>query len=369
MILYVKMLAIFFFGLLILSPISNFKLFVCICILVLSYGAKLWAKVSLKKIDIILQTDKKRMFPDDVFKVDIKIENRKILPVLAKFEVASNIDGQLLSQETGLFGFSDFAYRWDVAQKKRGVCKIGPVKVWAGDLLGFHHIEKKYDIMKEIIVYPKLIQIKQVLPDSREYFGNNPSREFVLDPVLISGTREYGFSRPAKNIHWKASAKKMTLQEKIFEPSSHMKIFIIVDVKGFEENSAFDAFEKMLSTVASYVVFLSQKGISPGLAVNGFLEGDDVPLITPLEGSDHIYQLLEKLARLKISYNQKYDVFNSNREMAGKQTYLYFCCYPPVQRGLNWIKGNTVEIIASFQGENDGQLPCKVISINDLLQM
>ncbi|MBW1691959.1 MAG: DUF58 domain-containing protein, partial [Deltaproteobacteria bacterium] len=47
------------------------------------------------------------------------------------------------------------------------------------------------------------------------------------------GTRDYQNWRPARHIHWKASASHNRLQEKVFEPSEQEKVLLAVEVSQF----------------------------------------------------------------------------------------------------------------------------------------
>ncbi len=115
-------------------------------------------------------------------------------------------------------------------------------------------------------------------------------------------TRDYQENRPARHIHWKASARHDRLQEKVFEPSIQQKILLVMDVCGFTEDTE-QLFEQMLEAVASLAVNFETWGKTFGLASNGALvtvdSKTDTTVIPPGMGSQQLYHLLDVLARLK----------------------------------------------------------------------
>ncbi|GAA0179854.1 hypothetical protein SH2C18_26560 [Clostridium sediminicola] len=336
----------------------------CICILALVYSTKLWAKLSLEKIETKVDLNTQRLFPKDIARLKIMVRNKKILPVWLKIEITTTSQISFI-KETGLLSYSNLQHEWSLDYDKRGVYTIGPFNISAGDLLGFYSIKKEFRDTHEVIVYPKLISLRDYSPVSKEYFGNNKTREFVEDPVLITGTREYSFGRPAKHIHWKATAKTSKLQEKIFDPSAHIKVIIIIDVKDFKESEAYDEFETMLSTAASLAVKLSKRGISPGLMVNGFMTGDEVPYILPMEGKDYLQKFLEKLARLKMDVNDGYDKYIKHPDLHIKASYVYFGY--SINENINNMRssGKSIDIILSKTEKKS--FTEKVYSIDELI--
>ncbi|MFA9424162.1 MAG: DUF58 domain-containing protein [Sedimentibacter sp.] len=320
----------------------------CICILALSFGTKLWAGAGLKNLTAAIKLDGIRAFPGDIIHSKINIQNNKILPVSLKIELSKNIN-EHYTMESGILSYGDIVFDLDLSYEKRGVYTLGPLYISAFDLLGFYSVGSNFTDIQEIIIYPKLISLKECAYTSREYFGDNDSSSFVEDPVLVTGTREYTYGHSSKNINWKASAKTMTLQEKMFAPSSHIKLVLIIDVKEFKKEQDSDEFEQMLSVVGSLVVALSKINILPGLIVNGSMQGEQNPGIFSVDKSENISVLLEKLSRLTMEFNQDYDNKIQQLDFYGNTTYIYFCY--SLNEKMNDFKNNnpTIEIVTCRQ--------------------
>jgi len=276
-------------------------------IIILMSATRLWAALSLARLGAEVGCDKDRLFPDEDFEIRVDLENRKPLPVwiglelpaprtFAPAEGGENARG--LRSETGLLPFEKLSGRWSYVVKKRGVYSLGPMVLRSGDLLGLHRKEKTLAFRKEIVVYPRLRPITGPELSFREYFGIHPSKGLVEDPAWYAGTRDYSGTRPAKNIHWKASARLDSLQEKIFEPTSHRKVFFLLDGHGFLRNRDDQEFETTLEIVASLAARSAETGASFGMATN-FEVVNFAPLLPLGRGPEHLGRLLELLARIR----------------------------------------------------------------------
>jgi len=223
--------------------------------LLLVLGVRFWARLSLSRLDISLSCSGDRLFPGESFTLKADIANRKTLPVwmhleLSRPEALKPLGPGGIEGETGLLPFEKASVSWAFSAERRGVHRLGPAKVIAGDLLGLCRKEKTLAFERDIVVFPRLLSLRDLEPPFRDYFGIHPAKGIIEDPAWYEGTREYSGNKPARNIHWKASARLNVLQEKLFEPPSHKKIFFLLDGEGFEEAEDGEGFEKALEVLA-----------------------------------------------------------------------------------------------------------------------
>ncbi len=114
-------------------------------------------------------------------------------------------DEHTFRQVAGLLWYQRALLHSDIVVRRRGVYQVGPHCIRAGDLLGFFEIEKKSQETTNIIVYPRLVDLKSITLPMRELFGVPGANNPVWDPVYTLGTRDYQPSGPSRHIHWKAS--------------------------------------------------------------------------------------------------------------------------------------------------------------------
>ncbi|MBE0558193.1 MAG: DUF58 domain-containing protein [Proteobacteria bacterium] len=269
-------------------------------------GAKLWTRWSLAGIECSIGVDRRRMFPGEKLFLRVTAENRKILPVWLRVRapVGGLVHGAsaetAVTAESGLLWYQKAGFRWELAALRRGIHHIGPLGITAGDLFGFFPKEKEMAETIEVVVYPRLVPFKSLSLPRRDLFGIPGAENPVEDPVYILGTRDYQHGRPAKYIHWKATARHHKLQEKIFEPSAQEKMLLVVDVGQFARQGAGAAFERMLETVASAAVRLAERGCAVGLVTNGRMTGGGSPVVSVTRNPRQLGILLEALARVQM---------------------------------------------------------------------
>ena len=269
-------------------------------------GARLWTRWSLTGIECSVSIDKRRVFPGEKLFLKATVENRKFLHVW--LQVRAPVSGLVhgasaetaVTAESGLLWYQKVSFRWELAALRRGIHHIGPLGITSGDLFGFFPKEKEMAETIEVVVYPRLVPLKSLTATRRDFFGIPGAASPVEDPVYILGTRDYQHGRPAKYIHWKATARHHKLQEKIFEPSAQEKMLLVVDVGQFARYGAEEAFERMLETVASVAVRLAERGCAVGLVTNGRMIGEGSSIVSVTRNPRQLTVLLEALARVQM---------------------------------------------------------------------
>jgi len=276
----------------------------------ITIGARLWSRLSLSRIRCSSMVDKDKVFPGESLTLHVSAENAKFLPVWLQMSVPvesalSPSSGEMsFSSECGLLWYQQARFNWGLVARRRGVYRLGQVHMKVGDLLGFFPREKRTEGDIHVIVYPRLVPLKPFSLPRRDFFGVPGAKSPVQDPIYILGTRDYQHWRPARHIHWKASARHNRLQEKVFEPSEQEKVLLAVEVSQFERDNASESFERTLEVVGSLAVQSHQRGYALGLVTNGVVEGG--PRILPMGRSpQQLPSILEILARLKMRASGK----------------------------------------------------------------
>ncbi|MBW1889422.1 MAG: DUF58 domain-containing protein [Deltaproteobacteria bacterium] len=282
-----------------------------ILVLLLMGGSKVWSLVSLSRVSCSTSVDKKRVFPGETLTLATTIENAKFLPVWVhirwpQHRIFGTLDEAVkIPHEAGLMWYQRARFSRRLVALRRGLYQAGPSHIQTSDLFGFFKSEKKFGETTQIIVYPKLVPLKTVLLPRHDLFGTPGYNSPVKDPVYIMGTRDYQPSSPSRHIHWKASARHVRLQEKIFEPSQQGKNLIALDVSAFEKNALKDAFEHTLETIASLSLRLDEMGSAVGFITNGITQGGEYSMVPMGRGPQQIPAILEALARLRMKPKAK----------------------------------------------------------------
>ena len=275
-------------------------------VLVTVKGAKIWSKSSLAGIKCHSVVDRMKAFPGETITLNARVENSKFLPVWVKMKVP--VHGSLhssgndisLTKESGLLWYQKVSLQWELTAQRRGWHRIGPPHLMAGDLLGFFPKKREESESLHVIVYPRLVPLKPFSILRRELFGSPGAKSPVHDPIYLIGTREYQHWQPARYIHWKASARHNRLEQKVCEPTTQVKVLLVVEVAQFAGSNMEDKFERTLEVVASLAVRLDRQGCALGFATNGLISGGNLSVLPIARTPQQLSDILEVLARLQM---------------------------------------------------------------------
>ena len=277
-------------------------------VLGITIGTNLWSRLSLSGIRCSSMVDKNKLFPGESLTLHVRAENARFLPVW--LQISMHVEGALdplsgemgFTSDCGLLWYQQACFNWGIVARRRGVYRVGAAHMKVGDIFGFFPREKRTASDNHVIVYPKLVPLKPLSLPSRDLFGVPGGKNSVQDPIYILGTRDYQHGRPARHIHWKASARQNRLQEKVFEPSEQKKVLLAVEVSQFGKANASESFERTLEVAGSLAVNSYERGYALGLVTNGVVEGG--PSALPIGRSPQkLSSILEILARLKMRAN------------------------------------------------------------------
>ncbi len=275
-------------------------------VLCIAAGAKLWTAFGRRGTQCSTGADRKRVFPGNGIELRLTLRSTTFLPLWVEASIplnglclASGDDQTRLIGESGLWrDTGDFL--WEVTAPRRGLFRPGPIGLACGDLFGFFPKESEVGEPLEIIAYPRLVPLKPFSIIRRDFFGIPGDSSPVRDPVYILGTHDYQHGRPARFIHWKASARRHILQEKVFEPTEQEKVLFVVTVEDFALRAATDAFERSLEAVASMAALFDREGVATGLVTDAAIEGTGTFFRSVRRDAGHLESLLETLARIRM---------------------------------------------------------------------
>lgn len=126
------------------------------------------------------------------------------------------------------------------------------------------------------------------------------------------GIRDYTPHDSLRHIHWKATARHLSLQVKVFEPTTTLKAAIFLGVDTYNHFSPEDEtdFELGISTAASIANFVADKASPVGLFVNTKLADSGQPARLPASsGGGQLVSVLELLAKTTTAPSEPFEDF------------------------------------------------------------
>lgn len=275
----------------------------CISVLTMTALAKGWSRTSLFRLSHASEPDRVRLFPGEQLALRVHVENAKPLPIWVQVSAVlapglHHGTAASLRKDVGLAPYRTARFTWSVCARRRGVHLLGPFQLKAGDPLGFFTSTRQAE-SHEVIVYPRLIALRPLALPRREFFGRTGVYSPVDDPSYVHGIREYQLGRPARSIHWKASARQARLVEKVREPTARERVLLLIRTAGFDAIESADSFERSLEAAASLAVQLDRSRYPVGLVTDGRLRGSDMRALPIARSASQLATLLEMLARLE----------------------------------------------------------------------
>ena len=293
--------------------------------------ARIWSRLSLARVFYRRELSHDRAFPGEAIDLTVILENRKILPILW-LEVSEPLPAALrpdspafepvegepigrLKQFTSLWWYRRAVKCFRLTCRRRGYFRIGPATLTSGDLFGFVPRVKVQPEMDHLIVYPRIYTLPDLAFPSRFPLGDARAADRIFeDPAHIAGLRAYTPETPFKYIHWKASARQQTLQVKVFEPTTTLKVSLFLDVESFhlpESPMSEDEFERAVSLTASLAHRFIQDGLAVGCFANACMADteDGQVILYPGAGLDHLTTILELLAKIQNQPSRPFGMF------------------------------------------------------------
>jgi uncharacterized protein (DUF58 family) len=140
-----------------------------------------------------------------------------------------------------------------------------------------------------VLVLPQVIDVSRAMEPARGELGEYESHRRGQGSGLY-GLREYTPDLPAKDIHWKVSARRGALMVREYESEERRRAVVVLDNRGGEANDD-EAFERRVVLAASAVKWLLDRGHEVQLRTASGVVGFGA-------GPTHLTRCLKALAML-----------------------------------------------------------------------
>ncbi|MEH7501716.1 DUF58 domain-containing protein [Neobacillus drentensis] len=210
----------------------------------------------------------------------------------------------------------------------RGTAKIRKLEFHVPSPFGFGEtiLESKNFLKQQAVVYPQPILVRGL----KEQMSIHPRKS--VSPISIFedrlgplGTRDYLSSDSFSQIHWKASARKQSLQSKIYEKISEKGLNIALNISN--GHSITGDLEELISSLTELAYYAFNKQIAYSLCINVRSSGSTPFLFLPKgEGKVHLQKVLEGLASISTqntSLSYEYMLAFYNRHLAAQPIFVH----------------------------------------------
>jgi uncharacterized protein (DUF58 family) len=179
--------------------------------------------------------------------------------------------------------------------RRRGMFRLGPLRVLTGDPFGIFQGNITYNTETNFVVYPPLVDLPGLpLPWGTASGTSRSSLRTLHVTTDASGIRDYAPGDSLHRIHWLSTARSGQLRSKEFDLEPSGNLWIVLDLEaavhvGEDEESTEEYGVKLAAA-------LIHKAIRENKAVGLVAYGAKKTVITPAKGAVHLWRLMEELA-------------------------------------------------------------------------
>jgi len=246
--------------------------------------SRAWTAHTVRRISAS-RSFEQHAFPDDQVDVHLSISNTGWLPV----------------------PWLEIHEALPVALTARGYYDIGPLTMETGDLLGIAHEVNARLTEQHIIVYPRVLPIRELgLPTHAPQVALPAHLALFEDPARVMGVRDYQRGDSPRRIHWTATARTGRMLVKQYQSAIARETLVCLDLnrESYGQRQMYTATELAIVVAASLANHIvTQEGLPVGLATvaRDPLAGEVARIhVPPRSERDHLMGLLETLARVQV---------------------------------------------------------------------
>ena len=286
-------------------------------VIVVAIAARVWERYAFRSVSHSRSINRQRAFIGDTVGYSVSLDNDKLLPLIwvdiqDSFPHGLELAGATMrgtglesnrqhTITTSLLPYQKATWKYSMKCSERGYHRIGPVRLRTGDIFGFSSAETSYTKFHHILVYPRVIDLEELLFPPEHPLGDvRSSKPLYFDTNRVVGQRDYQPRDPLKHIDWKATARTRRLQTKVFEPVVSLNMLIVMNGSSREytwQGSSRRLFERTVTVAASAVALADRKGYSYGVVSNALASYTGKWINVPLgASSSQLPMALEALA-------------------------------------------------------------------------
>lgn len=300
--------------------LRNYALLVLPVLLLTVIGAAAWWNAHVLDMVTFRQTFRlTRIFPGETTVVDTWIENAKFLPVpwvevqdawpveLPVAEMSSaSVEPQPINVLLNLYSlrwYERVQRSYVVRAAQRGIFTPGPAQLRAGDIFGLFEDEQSLELPNKLIVYPQIKTLEELGLPPKEPLGDRRARfQLFEDPSRTMGARDLRPGDSFKHIHWPATARRQTLQTRVYEPTTTLTAVLCLNVATMPkpwQGILPGLLEEVIVVAASLACYAIESRYAVGLIANGAVPRSDRSVrVMPGRAPDQLMRILESLAAL-----------------------------------------------------------------------
>ncbi|AZZ55508.1 DUF58 domain-containing protein [Rathayibacter iranicus] len=272
----------------VIAPLAEFRelLFLGLVLLGLPLGALVSLVLSTPSFRVQRRFAPQTVSAGDIVEVDVVLENRagalragaSAQDRLERIERGAVVGRAVAEGKFALPAVSPrgrVRARYRLPAERRGIHRIGPLRLVRGDGLGLAVRESIVGAAQPFVVTPRAVPLQSDVLDARGAGGSSP----VAHATAGAGTddvipRDYRPGDAMRRVHWRASARSGELMVRQDEQSTDPHAWILLETRAerIADRRGDERLEWAVSMTASLAVHLLERGFETHLVETGATE-------------------------------------------------------------------------------------------------
>lgn len=206
-----------------------FLLYVALGVALVAY---FWTTRGLNNISCSYAVARRRLVSGEPLDIRLRLYNEWLLP-LPWVEISDDSPlGTAISSVVSLPAVGSRILNYSVPGVRRGLYRLGPLRLRTGDLFGLFEAEREVYSDVTVLVLPRLVPLTHLDIPPRQPFGSRRTRERAFeDPSNLSEVRPFRPGDHRKMVHWRTTARKGELYAKEFELTATTELRVLLDLE------------------------------------------------------------------------------------------------------------------------------------------
>jgi uncharacterized protein (DUF58 family) len=196
--------------------------------------AFVWARLNLAGVEVEVTRPRDRVQVGAPYEERITVINRSWFGKLwLEIEDQSELPGFVARRVVSVRPRSRRTWRVAAVCTRRGVYRVGPVRVTTSDPFGLFHPSRTFGERQRVLVYPRAAELPNfwVPPALLPGEGRFRRPAHAVTPNA-AGVRPYAPGDSLNRIHWRTTARTGELMVKLFELDPTSDVWIVLDLHG-----------------------------------------------------------------------------------------------------------------------------------------
>ena len=191
-----------------------------------------WNWLTVRAVEVNVESRTRQSTVGDIIAEQISIRNKSWLPKQAlEIDVLTDLPDYSGGMVVNLMGHASNTWKTQATARKRGVYKLGPVRVANTDPFALFRREVLFGETETVTVYPKTFNISGFHMPTAELSGESSERRRTHNVTPhASSVREYSFGDSLSRVHWNSTARLGKLMSKVFDLGRAGELWLLMDL-------------------------------------------------------------------------------------------------------------------------------------------